>query len=97
MSGARRSERLRTANRRTCVLHDALCRSDVLAQGGRAPLATVARSPSIPPGGGRRVQSCFMSRGDRFRGSLRVRDKRLDQGISNVIALAEHWVGGSRT
>ena len=34
MSDARRSERLRTANRRTSSSHNALCRSDVLGQVG---------------------------------------------------------------
>jgi len=80
MSGARRSERLRTANRRTSsstMPFAAAMSSDRWA----APSATVARSPSIST---RRrpetsVTESSISSGDRCRGSLRVRDD-LTQG-----------------
>lgn len=64
MSGARRSERLRTAKRRTrpprCPFPQAMS-----SHRWAAPSATVARSPSIPPGGGRRpnLLSCLEGTG----------------------------------
>jgi hypothetical protein len=64
MSGARRSQCLRTANRRTSsstMPFAAMMSSHRWA----APSATVARSPSIPPGGGRRpnLLSCLAGTG----------------------------------
>lgn len=78
MSGARRSERLRTANRRTPSSTMPFSAGDVLAQVGSPfghrcseSLDSTRRRPE--------TESSFMSRGDRFRGSLRVRDD-LTQG-----------------
>lgn len=78
MSGARRSERLRTANRRTSSSTMPFAAA-ISSHRWAAPSATVPRSPSIPPRRRPETESSYMSRGDRFRGSLRVRDD-LTQG-----------------
>jgi hypothetical protein len=64
MSGARRSERLRTANRRTSSSTMPFAAA-MSSHRWAAPSATVARSPSIPPGGGRRPNplSCLAGTG----------------------------------
>jgi hypothetical protein len=64
MSDARRSERLRTANRRTSSSTMPLAAA-MSSHRWAAPSATVARSPSIPPGGGRRpnLLSCLEGTG----------------------------------